>query len=96
VCAADELLAHRGRGPLPEGVTAHKLRHTFASILYVRGEDPACVMAQLGATPIPASHSACTPTRCAATRATKSASGPSWRAVIGHHWALAAPQSRSS
>jgi integrase len=38
VAAADELLARRGHAPLPEGVTAHKLRHTFASILYVRGE----------------------------------------------------------
>ncbi len=50
VAAADELLAHRGHAPLPDGVTAHKLRHTFASILYVRGEDPAYVMAQLGHT----------------------------------------------
>ncbi len=32
------------------GVTAHKLRHTFASILYVRGEDPPYVMSQLGHT----------------------------------------------
>jgi hypothetical protein len=32
------------------GVTAHKLGHTFASILFVRGEDPPCVMAQLGHT----------------------------------------------
>ena len=31
-------------------MTAHKLRHTFASILYVRGDDPAYVMAQLGHT----------------------------------------------
>jgi Phage integrase family len=31
-------------------VTAHKLRHTFASILFVRGEDPPYVMAQLGHT----------------------------------------------
>jgi integrase len=40
VAAAEELLAARGQPPLPAGVTAHKLRHTFASILYVRGEDP--------------------------------------------------------
>jgi hypothetical protein len=31
-------------------VSAHKLRHTFASILYVRGEDPPYVMTQLGHT----------------------------------------------
>ncbi len=48
VAAADELLARRGHAGLPPGVTAHKLRHTFASILYVRGEDPPYVMAQLG------------------------------------------------
>ena len=50
VAAAEELLAQRGQPPLPAGVTAHKLRHTFASILYVRGEDPPCVMGQLGHT----------------------------------------------
>ena len=33
---ADELLARRRHQPLPAGVTAHRLRHTFASILYVR------------------------------------------------------------
>jgi len=47
---ANELLARRGQTPLPEGVSAHKLRHTFASILYIRGEDPPYVMAQLGHT----------------------------------------------
>ncbi len=47
---ADELLATPGHHPLPRGVSAHKLRHTFASILYVRGEDPAYVMRQLGHT----------------------------------------------
>jgi integrase len=50
VAHANELLAKRGETPLPEGVSAHKLRHTFASILYVRGEDPPYVMAQLGHT----------------------------------------------
>ncbi len=50
VAHADTLLAERGHQPLPEGVTAHKLRHTFASILFVRGEDPPYVMAQLGHT----------------------------------------------
>ncbi len=48
VARADELLAERGEHPLPEGVTAHKLRHTFASILIALGRDPAYVMAQLG------------------------------------------------
>lgn len=47
---ADALLAERGQSPLPIGVTPHKLRHTFASILVACGEDPASVMAQLGHT----------------------------------------------
>jgi len=48
VAAADELLAQRGHQLLPDGVTAHKLRHTFASLLVALGNDPAYVMAQLG------------------------------------------------
>jgi integrase len=47
---ADELLQKRGHTPLPKGLTPHKLRHTFASILVACGEDPASVMAQLGHT----------------------------------------------
>jgi integrase len=47
---ADELLAERGHPPLPRGLTPHKLRHTFASVLVACGEDPASVMAQLGHT----------------------------------------------
>lgn len=47
---ADQLLTDRGQPPLPAGVTPHKLRHTFASILVACGEDPASVMAQLGHT----------------------------------------------
>jgi integrase len=47
---ADELLAERNHPPLPIGVTAHKLRHTFASILTMIGEDPAHVMSQTGHT----------------------------------------------
>jgi hypothetical protein len=50
VARADELLSERGHEPLPDGVSAHKLRHTFASLLFVRGEDPPYVMAQLGHT----------------------------------------------
>lgn len=46
----DELLAKRKQQPLPAGVTAHKLRHTFASVLVMIGEDPAYVMSQLGHT----------------------------------------------
>ena len=50
VARADELLAERDLPPLPIGVTAHKLRHTFASVLVMIGEDPAYVMSQLGHT----------------------------------------------
>ena len=49
----DPAVAQHARGrqqPLPEGVTAHKLRHTFTSILFVRGVDPPTVMQQLGHT----------------------------------------------
>jgi integrase len=47
---ADELLADRRQHPLPRGVTPHKLRHTFASILIALGRDPRHVMDQLGHT----------------------------------------------
>ncbi|MBK5218939.1 MAG: tyrosine-type recombinase/integrase [Thermoleophilia bacterium] len=47
---ADVLLGRRGHVPLPKGLGAHKLRHTFASILIATGEDPISVMAQLGHT----------------------------------------------
>ncbi len=36
--------------PLPDGLTPHKLRHTFASILVAIGVDPGSVMDQLGHT----------------------------------------------
>jgi integrase len=47
---ADRLLASRDQPPLPAGLTPHKLRHTFASVLVALGEDPASVMAALGHT----------------------------------------------
>ena len=47
---ADQLLAQREQTPLPKGLTPHKLRHTFASLLIALGEDPASVMAALGHT----------------------------------------------
>jgi hypothetical protein len=34
--------------PIPEGVTNHSLRRTFASLLYEAGASPAYVMAQMG------------------------------------------------
>ncbi len=47
---ADELLAGRDVRPLPAGLSPHKLRHTFASLLVALGNDPAYVMGQLGHT----------------------------------------------
>ncbi len=47
---ADELLLARDHTPLPSGLSPHKLRHTFASILVACGDDPASVMSQLGHT----------------------------------------------
>jgi integrase len=47
---ADELLADRDLPPLPAGLSPHKLRHSFASLLVALGNDPAYVMAQLGHT----------------------------------------------
>lgn len=38
------------RPALPRGITPHKLRHTFASILVAIGKDPTYVMSQLGHT----------------------------------------------
>lgn len=50
VAGADKLLIARDARPLPLGLSPHKLRHTFASILVALGNDPAYVMAQLGHT----------------------------------------------
>ena len=47
---ATERLTDAGELPLPEGLTPHGLRRTFASVLYALGESPAEVMAQLGHT----------------------------------------------
>ncbi|HEY5333754.1 MAG TPA: tyrosine-type recombinase/integrase, partial [Solirubrobacterales bacterium] len=46
----DEILGRRGQVPLPPGITAHKLRHTFASVMVACGTDPASVMRMLGHT----------------------------------------------
>ncbi len=47
---ASEHLEQAGGTPLPAGLTPHKLRHTFASILVALGVDPGAVMDQLGHT----------------------------------------------
>jgi integrase len=50
VAHAHRLAEERGMQPLPLGITRHKLRHTFASILVAIGKDPTYVMQQLGHT----------------------------------------------
>jgi integrase len=45
---ANRLVEERGLQPLPLGITPHRLRHTFASILVAIGRDPTYVMQQLG------------------------------------------------
>lgn len=50
VTRANERLAELGEVPLPERLTPHKLRHTFASVLVALGVDPGSVMDQLGHT----------------------------------------------
>jgi integrase len=50
VAHAERLVEQRGAQPLPLGITPHKLRHTFASILVAIGRDPTYVMQQLGHT----------------------------------------------
>ena len=47
---ANENLERDGLVPLPDGLTPHKLRHTFASMLVAVGSDPVHVMSQLGHT----------------------------------------------
>ena len=45
---ANENLEREGLTPLPEGLTPHKLRHTFASLLVALGKDPITVSDQIG------------------------------------------------
>lgn len=47
---ASEHLVAAGAAPLPEGLTPHSLRRTFASVLYALGEDPGVVMDEMGHT----------------------------------------------
>jgi integrase len=46
--AANTRLVHEGAEPLPDGLTPHSLRRTFASLLFAIGEAPPYVMAQMG------------------------------------------------
>jgi integrase len=50
IAAANKTLAKRGAPPMPEDLTPHGLRRTFASLLVALGRDPAVFMAQMGHT----------------------------------------------
>jgi integrase len=50
VARVNAKLPESGIPLLPEGLTPHKLRHTFASVLVATGVDPGTVMDQLGHT----------------------------------------------
>ncbi|HTX12208.1 MAG TPA: tyrosine-type recombinase/integrase [Solirubrobacteraceae bacterium] len=47
---ANAALVKDGDEPLPDGLTPHSLRRTFASLLFALGETPPYVMAQMGHT----------------------------------------------
>ncbi len=47
---ANEALADRDTPPIPAALSPHSLRRTFASLLYLRGENPVYVMHQMGHT----------------------------------------------
>src|SRR5205823_13662508 len=47
---ASAVLLKAGLPAIPDGITNHSLRRTFASLLYEAGASPAYVMAQMGHT----------------------------------------------
>lgn len=47
---ANASLAAKGLPLLPEGLTPHSLRRTFATVLYALGQAPPIVMAEMGHT----------------------------------------------
>jgi len=47
---ANQRLREAGAEALPDGLTPHSLRRTFASLLFALGETPPYVMAQMGHT----------------------------------------------
>jgi len=87
VAHANKLVEERGLQPLPIGITPHKLRHTFASILVAIGKDPTYVMQQLGAHR-PGVHAARLRAHDATQRGgTRAAQGARRGARLGTHWA---------
>jgi hypothetical protein len=68
--------------PLPEAISPHGLRHTYASLLFEADNTPIYVMAQLGHTD-PKFTIASTPTKCGRGPTPGSASTRSSEALIG-------------
>jgi integrase len=84
---ADQRLERAGDVPLPEGLTPHKLRHTFASLLVALGVDPGAVMDQL--TRRRGLHASRLPPRDAShSGRSRRAAGARWHARLGTigHW----------
>ena len=79
--AGNHNLEAAGLTPLPDGLTPHKARHTFTSLLVALGRDPVDVMAQLGHTD-PALSPASTAMRCAEGMLRGRPYEPLWRALI--------------
>jgi integrase len=48
IMRANDNRRRHGQPPLPEGITPHSLRRTFASVLYALGEDPGIIMDEMG------------------------------------------------
>jgi integrase len=48
IARANEALMKNGEAPLPDGITPHSLRRTYASVLYALGEDATVVMGEMG------------------------------------------------
>ena len=77
--------------PLPDGLTPHGLRRTFASVLYALGESPAEVMAQMGHTD-PGLALRLYARAMRLDDARRGAYGLSWTTLIGQQWAARARQ----
>ena len=75
---ADTDLAERGLSPLPEKLTPHSLRRTFASLLYAIGEDPGVVMDENGPQGSRRSRCASTGRRCGEAMTRRRRCGRSW------------------
>jgi integrase len=73
---ANEELHQAAATPLPDGLTPHRRRHTFASLLVALGTDPGQSWTSWG-TPTQHSRSASTGTACDETRVQRRSFAPS-------------------